>query len=154
SADEQAAFEQIKHILTTDLVLQLPNNALPFKIQTDASQLGIGAVLLQAYPESGRPICYMSKKLSPAQQRWSPIEQECYPIVKAVELWRPYLHGNHFILESDHKPLEALMRKYQINEKCERWHLRLQSYNFTIKHIKGKSNSMPDYLSRSPVDHA
>ncbi|CAF1149684.1 unnamed protein product [Rotaria sp. Silwood1] len=154
SADEQAAFEQIKHILTTDLVLRLPNNQLPFKIQTDASQLGIGAVLLQTYPEGDRPICYMSKKLTPAQQRWSPIEQECYAIVKAVELWHHYLHGNHFILESDHKPLEALMRKSQTNDKCERWRLRLQSYNFTIKHIKGKSNTMPDYLSRSPVDHA
>ncbi|CAF4372128.1 unnamed protein product [Rotaria sp. Silwood2] len=154
SADEQAAFKQIKHILTTDLVLRLPNNALPFKIQTDASQLGIGAVLLQAYPEGDRPICYMSKKLTPAQQRCSPIEQECYAIVKAVELWRPYSYGNHFILESDHKPLEALMRKSQINDKCERWRLQLQSYNFTIKHIKSKSNTMPDYLSRSPVDHA
>ncbi|CAF3680819.1 unnamed protein product [Rotaria sordida] len=151
---QQAAFEQLKHILTTDLVLRLPNNQLPFKIQTDASQLGIGAVLLQTYPEGDRPICYMSKKLTPTQQRWSPIEQECYAIVKAVELWHHYLHGHHFILESDHKPLEALMRKSQMNDKCERWRLRLQSYDFTIKHIKGKSNTMPDYLSRSPVDHA
>ncbi|CAF3904830.1 unnamed protein product [Rotaria sordida] len=154
SIEEQAAFEQLKHILTTDLVLRLPNNQLPFKIQTDASQLGIGAVLLQTYPEGDRPICYMSKKLTPAQQRWSPIEQECYAIIKAVELWHHYLHGHHFILESDHKPLEALMRKSQMNDKCERWRLRLQSYDFIIKHIKGTSNTMPDYLSRSPVDHA
>ena len=154
SAEEHAAFEQIKHILTTDLVLRLPNNQLPFKIQTDASQLGIDAVLLQTYPEGDRPICCMSKKLTPAQQRWSPIEQECYAIVKTVELWHHYLHGHHFILESDHKPLEALMRKPQMNDKCERWRLRLQSYDFTVKHINGKSNTMPDYLSRSPVDHA
>ncbi|CAF3465864.1 unnamed protein product [Rotaria socialis] len=56
--------------------------------------------------------------------------------------------------QSDHKPLEALTQKSQINGKCERWRLKLQSYNFTIKHIKGTSNTMPDYLSRSPVDHA
>ena len=154
SPDETAAFEQIKHVLTTDLVLRLPNNELPFKIQTDASQLGIGAVLLQAYPEGDRPVRYMSKKLTAIQQRWSPIEKECYAIVKAVELWHHYLQGHHFILESDHKPLEALMCKSQMNDKCERWRLRLQSYGFTVKHIKGKSNTMPDYLSRSPVDHA
>ncbi|CAF3741720.1 unnamed protein product [Rotaria socialis] len=59
-----------------------------------------------------------------------------------------------FPQESDHKPLEALTQKSQINGKCERWRLKLQSYNFTIKHIKGTSNTMPDYLSRSPVDHA
>ena len=68
SAEEHAAFEQIKNILTTDFVLRLPNNQLPFKIQTDASQLGIDAVLLQTYPEGDRPICYISKKLTPAQQ--------------------------------------------------------------------------------------
>ncbi|CAF3332041.1 unnamed protein product [Rotaria socialis] len=84
SSDEQAAFEKLKHHLTTDLVLRLPNNQLPFKIQTDSSQLGIGAVLLQTYPEGDRPVCYMSKKLTPSQQRWCPIEQECYAIVKAV----------------------------------------------------------------------
>ncbi|CAF4400134.1 unnamed protein product, partial [Rotaria magnacalcarata] len=152
--DEQAAFEKLKHHLTTDLVLRLPNNQLPFKIQTDASQLGIGAVLLQTYPEGDRPVCYMSKKLTPSQQRWCPIEQECYAIVKAVEQWHHYIHGQHFLLESDHKPLEALTRKSQINDKCERWRLKLQAYDFTIKHIKGTSNTMPDYLSRSPVDHA
>ena len=138
SAEEHAAFEQIKYILTTDLVVRLPNNQLPFKIQTDASQLGIDAVLLQTYPEGDRPMCYISKKLTPAQQRWSPIEQECYAIVKAVELWHHYSHGHHFILESDHKPLEALMRRSQMNDKCEPWRLRLQSYDFTVKHVKGK----------------
>ena len=97
SADEHAAFEQIKYILTTDLVLGFSNNQLPFKIQTDTSQLGIGAVLLQTYPEGDRPIYYMSKKLTPAQQRWSPIEQEFYAIVKAVKLWHRYLHDHHFI---------------------------------------------------------
>ena len=117
SPDETAAFKQIQHILTTALVLRLSNNELPFKVQTDASQLGIGAVLLQTYHEDDRPVCYMSKKLTATQQHWSPIEKECYAIVKAVELWHHYLHGHHFILESDHKPLEALMRKSQMKDK-------------------------------------
>lgn len=100
SSAEQAAFEQLKTILTTSLVLRLLDNHLPFKIQTDASQQGIDAVLLQTYPEGDRPVCYMSKKFTPTQQRWSPIEQECYAIVKAIEHWDHYLHGNKFILES------------------------------------------------------
>ena len=154
SSDEKVAFDTIKHILTTDLVLRLPNNDLPFKVQTDASQFGIGAVLLQSYPEGDRPVAYLSKKLTPAQQRWAPIEQECYAIVSAIEQWHPYLHGANFVLESDHKPLETLMRKSQLNNKCERWRLKLQSYSFIVKHIKGKFNNMSDYLSRSPVDVA
>ncbi|CAF3466099.1 unnamed protein product, partial [Rotaria sp. Silwood2] len=152
SSVEEFAFEQLKQILTTDVVLRLPNNQLLFKVQTDASHQGIGAVLLQAYPEGDRPVCYMSKKFTPTQQRWSPIEQERYAIVKAIEQWDHYLHGNRFVLESDHKPLEALAQKIQLNDKCERWRLKLQTYDITVKHIKGSFNSMPDYLSQSPVD--
>lgn len=59
-----SAFHRLKKILTSDLVLRLPNFDLPFKVQTDASQQGIGAVLLQEYPEGDRPVCYMSKKLT------------------------------------------------------------------------------------------
>jgi hypothetical protein len=75
--DDKIAFDRLKHILTNDLVLRLPNLDLPFKVQTDASQVGIGAVLLQKYPEGERPVCFMSKKLTPSQQRWPTIEQEC-----------------------------------------------------------------------------
>jgi len=154
SPTEQAAYDQLKHLLSTDLVLQLPNYALPFKIQTDASKIGIGAVLLQTYPEGDRPVCYMSKKLSPTQQRWPAIEQECYAVVSAIEQWRHYLHGHHFLVESDHKPLESFTTKSQSNDKCERWRLKLQSYDFTIRHIAGESNTVADFLSRSPVDPA
>lgn len=154
SIDDLSAFNHLKQILTHDLVLRLPNFDLPFKLQTDASQHGIGAVLLQTYPEGDRPVCFMSKKLTKCQQRWPPIELECYAIVTAIQQWSPYLHGNRFILETDHKPLETLMTKTQLNAKCERWRMLLQSYDFIVKHIPGSSNSMPDYLSRSPVDSA
>lgn len=152
SSEEQSAFDELKHLLTTDLVLQLPNFDLPFKIQTDASKLGVGAVLLQPYPEGYRPVCYLSKKLSPSQQRWPTIEQECFAVISAIEQWHHYLHGRQFIVESDHQPLESFTKKPQLNDKCERWRLKLQSYDFTVHHIKGASNTMPDYLSRSPVD--
>ena len=150
--EETIVFDRLKHILTGDLVLRLPNLDLPFKVQTDTSQAGIGAVLLQSYPEGERPVCFMSKKLTPSQQRWPAIEQECFAIITAVKHWHHYLHGQHFILETDHRPLEALLQKTQQNSKCERWRLLLQTDDFTVKHIPGASNYMPDYLSRSPVD--
>ena len=154
TVDKQSSFDQLKLILTGDLVLRLPNHDLPFKLQTDASQIGIGAILLQQYPEGYRPVCFMSKKFTTSQQRWPVIEQECYAIVSASKHWHHYLQGQRFILETDHRPLETLTQKRQLNAKCERWRLFLQSYDFDMKHIAGTSNYMPDYLSRSPVDIA
>ncbi|CAF5169347.1 unnamed protein product, partial [Rotaria magnacalcarata] len=64
SDEAREAFHKIKNILTTDLILGLPDDALPFKLQTDACVDGIGAVLLQVTPDGDRPLAFMSKKLT------------------------------------------------------------------------------------------
>ncbi|CAF3398661.1 unnamed protein product [Rotaria sp. Silwood2] len=152
--EEVTAFEQLKHYLTTDLVLRLPNNRFPFKVQTDASDEGIGAVLSQLYPEGDRPVAYLSKKFTQAQRKWSPMEQECYAFICALDKWHNYLSGIKFVWETDHKALTQLNQKAQINKRCERWRLKILEYDFKVKYIPGLTNSMPDYLSRSPVDDA
>ncbi|CAM4981831.1 unnamed protein product [Rotaria socialis] len=152
--DELKAFDQLKQILTTDMVLRLPNNRFPFKVQTDASDEGIGAVLLQIYPEGDRPIAYLSKKFTQAQRKWSPMEQECYAFICALDKWHNYLSGIKFTWETDHKALTQLNQKAQINKRCERWRLKILEYDYKVKYIPGLTNSMPDYLSRSPVDDA
>ena len=152
--DEIKAYEELKKFLTTDLVLRLPNNRFPFKVQTDASDEGIGAVLVQIYPEGDRPIAYLSKKFTPAQRKWSPMEQECYAFICSLDKWHNYLSGIKFTWETDHKALTQLNQKAQINKRCERWRLKILEYEFIVKYIPGPTNSMPDYLSRSPVDDA
>ncbi|CAF1263224.1 unnamed protein product [Rotaria sordida] len=152
--EEVTAFTQLKHFLTTDLVLCLSNNRFPFKVQTDASDEGIGTVLLQIYPEGDRPVAYLSKKFTQAQRRWSPMEQECYAFICAFDKWHNYLSGIKFTWETDHKALTQLNKKAQINKRCERWRLKILEYDFKVKYIPGLTNSMPDYLSRSPVDDA
>ena len=152
--EEVQAFEALKRFLTTDLVLRLPNNRFPFKVQTDASDEGIGAVLLQVYPEGNRPVAYLSKKFTQAQRKWSPMEQECYAFICSLDKWHNYLSGIHFTWETDHKALTQLNKKAQINKRCERWRLKILEYDFTVKYIPGPMNSMPDYLSRSPVEDA
>jgi hypothetical protein len=152
-ADQELdAFNQLKQILANDLVLRIPNEKLPFKIQTDASKVGIGAVLMQTHPNGDLPIAYLSKKFTSAQMNWPATEQECYAIIYAIEKWHKYLDGRPFVIETDHKPLLPFNLKQQLNPKCERWRLKLQQYNFTVKYIKGKHNTVADYLSRSPVD--
>ncbi|CAF4820955.1 unnamed protein product, partial [Rotaria sp. Silwood2] len=88
--EEIKAFEQLKNFLTTDLVLRLPNNRFPFKVQTDASDEGIGAVLLQIYPDGDRPIAFLSKKIYSSTT------------------------GIKFVWETDHKALTQLNQKAQI----------------------------------------
>ena len=154
SDEARTAFHHLKNILTTDLILDLPDEALPFKLQTDASVDGIGAVLLQITANGDRPLAYMSKKLTKTQINWPTIEQECYAIVQAVEKWDKYLRGQEFLLETDHEPLVNFANKEQLNKRCERWRLRLAEYRFKVKHIEGKKNNMADYLSRSPVEMA
>ncbi|CAF1308488.1 unnamed protein product [Rotaria sordida] len=152
--EARTAFHHLKKILTTDLILDLPDDTLPFKLQTDASGDGIGAVLLQITANGDRPLAYMSKKLTKTQTNWPTIEQECYAIVQAIEKWDKYLRGHEFILETDHEPLVHFTNKEQLNKRCERWRLKLAEYRFKVKHIQGKKNNMADYLSRSPVEIA
>ncbi|CAF3847361.1 unnamed protein product [Rotaria sp. Silwood1] len=68
--------------------------------------------------------------------------------------WHNYLSGITFLWETDHKALTQLNKKAQINKRCERWRLKILEYDFKVKYIPGLTNSMPDYLSRSPVDDA
>ena len=154
SDEEKRAFNELKRILTGDLILRIPNPDLPFKIQTDASKIGIGAVLMQTHPNGDLPIAFSSKKFTSTQMNWPATEQECYAIIFAIEKWHKYLDGRPFTIETDHKPLLPLNTKQQLNSKCERWRLKLQQYQFTVRYIKGKHNTIADYLSRSPVDDA
>ncbi|CAF2083717.1 unnamed protein product, partial [Rotaria magnacalcarata] len=154
SDEAREAFHKIKNILTTDLILGLPDDALPFKLQTDACVDGIGAVLLQVTPDGDRPLAFMSKKLTKTQTNWPTIEQECFAIVQAVEKWDKYLRGCEFTLETDHEPLVNFSNKEQLNKRCNRWRLKLAEYRIHVKHIQGKKNNMADYLSRSPVEAA
>jgi transposase InsO family protein len=154
SDEELHAFNELKGILTNDLVLRIPDEHLPFKIQTDASKVGVGAVLMQTHSNGDLPIAYLSKKFTTTQMNWPATEQECYAIIYAIEKWHKYLDGRLFMIETDHKPLVPFNMKQQLNPKCERWRLKLQQYKFTVRYIKGKHNTVADYLSRSPLDEA
>lgn len=81
------AFQVLKQKLTQAPVLALPNFSKQFVLETDASDLGIGAVLMQ----EGHPIAFLSKTLSTRNQALSTYEKECIAILLAVDKWRPYL---------------------------------------------------------------
>ena len=145
----QKSFDKLKAILTSEPVLRLPNDQKPFILRTDASGVGLGAVLLQGDQEGVRPVAYASKKLTEAERRYHTIEQECLAVVWGIRKFYPHLYGRHFVLESDHHPLTYLHRIRPVSRRLMGWALELQSHSFEFRHIKGEDNHGADYLSRA-----
>jgi hypothetical protein len=89
--EETAAFQSLKLAMICRTVLGLPDSSLPFFIETDACDFGVGAVLMQ----NGHPIAYMSKTLGVMNKKLSIYEKEFFIVLMAVEQLRQYLqHGS------------------------------------------------------------
>ena len=123
---------------------------LKFILQTDASHHGIGAVLSPRNDDgSDQPVAYYSTKLSPREEKYSTIKKECSTIRLAVRVFRVYLLGKPFLIQTDHCALQWLERLKENNSRLTRWSLYLQSFQFTVKHCAGKNNGNADALSHA-----
>ena len=142
------AFQKLKGVLCSDAVLKLPDLHQPFIIRTDASNRGLGAVLLQEDEGLEKPVAYASRKLLPRECNYSTIERECLGIVWGILKFQKYLYGKEFKLETDHLPLQWLQQKKSTNSRLMRWALSLQPYRLAVRYIKGNENVGADYLSR------
>ena len=91
-------------------ILSHPNFDQEFIIETDASDLGLGAVLLQRYNDKLHLIQYISRTLQDCERKWSIREKEALAIIWACETFRPYVYGTKFVVETEHKSLERLVR--------------------------------------------
>ncbi len=145
---QERAFQLLKQMLTQAPILRLPDLNRQFIVQADASDTGVGAVLLQEYDDGKFPVAYVSKKLLPRERRYSVIERECLALVYAVRKFNKYLYGKEFVLQTDHQPLAHICRFKAENSRIMRWALYLQTYQFRIEAIKGKDNVGADYMSR------
>lgn len=146
-ADE--AFRNIKNLLTTAPVLKNPDFSKKFYVHCDASDFGIGAVLVQIDCDGNEsPIAFMSKKLNSSQRNYSVTEKECLAAISAIEKFRCYIELQEFEVITDHSSLVWLMKQQNLKGRLARWILKLQSYTFSISHRKGKENIVPDALSR------
>ena len=148
SSEEQKSFETLKRMLTVSLILRLPDFTREFVVQTDASDSGVGACLLQEFDDGKFPIAYASKKLLARERNYSTIERECLALIFAIKKFEMYLYVKEFILHTDHRPLSYIQKCRVENTRIMRWSLFLQNYRFRIKAIKGSDNVGGDYLSR------
>ena len=143
------AFEALKQHLVDAPVLSYPrfgSEASTFVLQTDASAVGLGAVLEQ----DGHVIAYTSRSLTAPECQYSVIQRECLAVVHALKQLRHYLLGRRFRIITDHAPLQWLSAQKMEGMLC-RWALALQEYDFDIVHRKGALHSNADALSRIPT---
>jgi hypothetical protein len=94
----QDAFELLKQKLIEAPLLRTPNESLPYKVVTNASDLGLGGVLLQ----EGHPVAFESRKLNYAELNYQTTEKEMLAAVHALRVWRCYLEGAEFTMYTDH----------------------------------------------------
>ena len=109
SDDLQKRFEEIKSQLCNAPVLKFPDFDKYFVLRTDASDTGLGAVLLQKHGEMMFPIAYASKKLAGAPKSYATVEKECMAIVWANDKSSCYLYGRSFTLKADHHPFSLFL---------------------------------------------
>ena len=154
SADCQSAFDNLKTKLTSELFLTHFNPELKTIVASDASSYGIGACILHKMPDgSMKPIAHASRTLLPAEKNYSQIEKEALGIVFAMTKFHRYLHGRHFILQTDHKPLITIfgskkgLPTYTAN-RLQRWGTILLNYDFEMEFLPSKRIGHADGLSR------
>lgn len=152
SEKQQVAFNQIKRKLISAPVLHCPDFSQRFEIQTDASNVGLGAVLVQRINDEECVVSYASRTLSNAEKNYTVTERECLGVLFGVETFRPYVEGQEFTVITDHSSLIWLSNIAQPTGRLARWILRLGQFNMVIQHRKGRFMAVPDALSRIPYN--
>ena len=149
----EEAFIKLKQCLCTAPVLTNPDFEKTFFLQTDASNVGISAILSQKDSEGqDHPIAYYSRKLLPRETRYSTVEKECLAVKIGVQAFKVYLLGKPFVIETDHRALVWLDRLKDSNSRLARWSLALQPFKFEVTHRPGSQNGNADGLLRAAED--
>ena len=141
-------FVYLKDVLCSLPSLTLPVPSDDFLLQTDASGVGLGAVLSVVRGEEELPVAFYSRKLQPRERRYSATELEGLAVVAAVGHFDAYLVTHLFTVETDHKALTFLNSANHTNGRLARWAMRLQMYTFQIRYRPGSQNVNADVFSR------
>ena len=146
--EAQQSFDELKRRLTSAPVLKTPSGQGGFVVYSDASQQGLGCVLMQ----HGKVIAYASRQLRPHEKSYPVHDLELAAVVFALKIWRHYLYGETFQIFTDHKSLKYLMSQKELNMRQRRWVELLKDYDCTLEYHPGKANTVADALSRKSIN--
>jgi len=143
------AFEDLKRAITQPPVLKMADFEQQFIVQTDASNVALGAVLSQEVEGVRRPIAYGSRSLTAQERKASSVyELECLAVLFGTEKFRKYIEHQEFILETNNQALSWLLSHPRQLEKISLWVVKISSLKYLMKHIRGTQNVVADALSR------
>ena len=137
----QDAFDRLKTLLTTNSITTSPNFSLPFRLYTDASTAGLGAILAQVREGKERIICCASRSLNQAEKAYPAMKLECLAIVWAVAKFRLYLMSMSFEVYTDHYAQQWLKTMHTRSALLHRWSASLEEYDLIVKHRPRKSQT-------------
>ncbi len=145
---QQEVFDIIKNKLVTEPIRAHPDFNKSFKLYTDASDTGLGAVLAQ--DDKGgkeRVIAYEARRLSVLEWNYPTTEKECLAVIWAIQKFKQYLGGwIPFTVYTDHAALKILMKHDNLTPRRARWMEILATYFFEIEHRSEKKMGHADYL--------
>ncbi len=154
SPECQASFDVLKEKLTSAPMLGFADFTAPFILETDASNQGLGAVLLQQQEEKKRVISYASRRLRNAERNdknYSSMKLELLSLKWAVtEKFRSYLLGSKFTVITDNNPL-CHLNTAKLGALEQRWVAQLAAFDFDVQYRPGRCNHAADALSRQPL---
>jgi len=145
------AFEECKEALAQATLLAHPKPDAPLAVFTDASDFAIGAVLQQRVDGAWQPLDFFSRKMSPAERKYSAFDRELLAIYRAVRHFRHMVEARQFTVYTDHKPITYAfsLRSTQHSSPRQYRHLDyIGQLTTDIRHISGAENVVADALSR------
>ena len=143
------AFTTLKQALVQAPILAFPDYTLPFLVHSDASNIGIAAVLLQRFAKILRPIAFAGRRLTKTERRYTVSERELLAVVYAYDQFYHYVYGRTIKFCTDHKPSVTMNQLKKPFGRLGRLFFRLTGVDYSMEYIPGAENYLADFLSRN-----
>ena len=144
------AFGQLKKALTSVPILGFPREEGLWYLDTDASDVGTGALLSKIQDKEEWVISYVSKSLEGSDQRYCTARKELLAVVQSLKHFKCYLYGQKITVRTDNRAVSWLHRSKDPVGQPARWIQVINTYDITFQHRPGRKHGNADALSRYP----